>query len=210
VVDDHPLMVEGIRNALLTLPARVTTSCTLIEARAQLNVATFDLVVLDISFRNSVSNGFDLLAQILEATPELGVIMVSMFDGVELQRAAIRAGAKGFVSKMAGRGKLLDAARAVLAGGTWFEDVTKDPARAPTERQRAVLDHLKAGDSQKQIGKAMNLSVRMVQDHLRHARQRAKSRSLHDLLASYLARGWQLLPKVIRSRSAKGRAHPTD
>ena len=95
IVEDHPLTAEGIRRVLADIPAEVELSFTPEKARTQLLQRNFDLRVLDISFRGSEITGFDLLREAHQSLPALPVLMVSMFDGPELQDEARRNGASG-------------------------------------------------------------------------------------------------------------------
>jgi len=120
--------------------------------------------------------------------------MVSMFDGPELQDEARRNGASGFVSKMAiGRG-MVEASRVVLAGGTAFHQ-TATSRHALSLRQLQVSEELQRGLHEKEIATKLGLSVRMVESHLHEAKKTLKARSLMELVAIFVRRGYQLLPR---------------
>jgi len=141
VVDDHPIVLEGVRNALAPLPATVEVAIDPETAISMLEEREFDLAILDISFRNSNLTGYDILRSCRRAHPHLPVLMASVFDDEWIQDAAWREGASGFISKGKADSVWREAARALLGGGTSFHFLPRKKARSqgltPTELEVA-------------------------------------------------------------------------
>jgi DNA-binding NarL/FixJ family response regulator len=207
VAEDDPLAAEGIRRVLAQIPAEVELSFTPGEVKIRLVQSRFDLLVLDISFRDSEITGFDLLRESREALPALPVLMVSMFDGPELREEARTQGARGFVSKMAIGSALVAATRVVLAGGNSFPITPALRSTTLSVRQLQVSEELRQGLHEKEIAAKLGLSVSMVESHLKKAKKTVKARSLMQLVAIFVRRGYQLLPR--NRGSTKEPGNPT-
>lgn len=201
VVDDHPLTASGIAEILLQLPSTIEVSFTPHDASRRLVLDDFDLLVLDISFSAGDMTGFDLLQDCRRRHAGLPVLMVSMFDEPVLQGFARSEGARGFVSKMMPSPKLLEAARAVLTGDTFFPDLPSEerpPLLSP--RQLQVTGGLSHGLREKEIARELDLGLSVVQAHARGAKKGVRARSLSELVAVYVEKGYRFLPKRWKSK----------
>jgi len=176
VVDDHPLVREGLKHLLAGLHdnTRVLEAASAAAALETLaGRADLDLVLLDVHLPDR--DGLSLLAEIGREAPDLPVVMLSGAQDPALMRAALDAGAAGFIPKSSLSQVVLPALRLVLAGGVYvppemvFARATggPDPA-APllTERQRQVLQLIVEGGSNKEIAAKLQLSEPTVKGHL--------------------------------------------
>src|SRR4051794_23610713 len=118
LIDDHPIFLEGLRRILeaqddLEIVGEADTIATAVaEARRrQPAVALLDLGLKD-------GSGLDALPRLRDASPETQVIVLSGY-GPENALPALRAGARGFVSKDTASSSLLKAIRAVRRGEIW-------------------------------------------------------------------------------------------
>jgi len=195
VADDHPLTAEGIRRILGRISSDISVVHVPEQVWACLSHRAPDLLVLDLSFRNSHTTGFDLLREIHQGLPRLPVLIVSMFDEPELRDAAKNEGARGFVSKIQVGRFLVEAASAILEGRTAFPEYPDEKAATLSARQLQVSNELTHGLHEKEIAAKLGLSVRMVESHLNRAKRRIKARSLTELVAIFIRRGYQLLPR---------------
>jgi DNA-binding NarL/FixJ family response regulator len=172
LVDDHPMVREGLRARLSSLAqlAVVGEAGDAAEAMRLLDQTAVDVVLQDVGLKEG--NGIDLAQAMLARWPGLCVLMFSMYDNPEYVQRALQAGARGYVLKDAPAGEIVAAIDAVVAGGTYlspgvsrrlFRHHTPRPLLSPRESQ--ILSALGRGESSKQIAKALDLSVRTVETH---------------------------------------------
>ncbi len=116
VVDDHPIVRQGIRSLLsnyddLEVVAEAENG---VQALAHLKHFEPDIILLDIKMPHE--SGLDVLARIRETQPEARVLMLTSFDENEYVMGALRAGAQGFVLKSVSDEVLVDAIRKAHQG----------------------------------------------------------------------------------------------
>jgi two-component system, NarL family, nitrate/nitrite response regulator NarL len=172
LVDDHPLVRDGLRARLESVPglrvvAEAGSADEALEAAAR---AAPDLVIMDIGLRGA--SGIDATARLRAAFPGLRVLVLSMFDNAEYVREALRAGAGGYVLKDSPAEEIVAAIRAVMAGANFLSpSLAAPPARpargseALTPREREVLALIAEGLSSRDIGDRLEMGVRTVETH---------------------------------------------
>ncbi|WP_028998093.1 response regulator transcription factor [Azohydromonas australica] len=191
LVDDHPLVREGLRARLQAGGGcEVTAEAGSAEAAMQALLREQpDLVLMDVGLKGSEANGIELAARMIERCPELRVLMFSMYDNPEYVQRALQAGARGYVLKDAAADELLAAIEAVRSGGTFLSPgVTRRlfRAQAPkpllTPRESEILSAMARGESSKQIARALDLSVRTVETHRQNIKRKLELDSPADLM----------------------------
>jgi two-component system, NarL family, nitrate/nitrite response regulator NarL len=189
VIDDHPLVQEGVSAALQSLADDVTVMAAR-DAEQGLATAAdnpdLDLVLLDLALPGM--SGFNLIGKLHERLPSLPVVVLSALEEPENVRHAINAGAMGFVPKSAATRVLIEVLQQVLEGnvtvplalqssgpplshalpGTTTESPTaSEPDVAPlTLRQLEVLSRVCQGKTNKQIATELGLSEKTVKAHV--------------------------------------------
>ena len=175
LVDDHPLVRDGVRVRLEAVPHfEVVGEAG--DADAALQAARTlspDLALMDIGMRGM--NGIALTEMFAEEFPEIAVLVLSMHDNLEYVRQVIRAGARGYVLKDAPASELVEAIDAVLAGRPFYsaqlamrmaeQAVMPTPVEALTPRERDILEGIAKGYANKRIADELGLSVRTVESH---------------------------------------------
>jgi len=133
VVDDHPMMADALRLALLTLEREAEVVCVgdLAGALSATAGDTFDLALLDLGLPDCA--GQDGLARLREERPHLPVVVVSGTSDAETIVSALDLGAMGFIPKTSSRDVLLHAVRLVASGGIFVpvEALKSRSARSP-------------------------------------------------------------------------------
>lgn len=172
LVDDHPMVREGLRARLSSVPRLqvVGEAGDAAEALRQLELNPPDVVLQDVGLKDG--NGIDLVQAMLVRQPTLRVLMFSMYDNPEYVQRALQAGARGYVLKETPAEEVLAAIDAVVAGGTFLSPAVsrrlfrgQAPRPMLTPRESQILSALGRGESSKHIAQAMHLSVRTVEAH---------------------------------------------
>lgn len=177
VVDDHPMVREGMRSMLdgdgIEVVAEAATAADAVEAAER---ARPDVVLLDVELPDG--DGLGVLAGIKARMPGARVLIVTMHDESRLVRRAIEAGAAGYVLKGVGRRELLAAVRAVRDGESVVDpDVLRSlVAEAPVERRPGPrsADRLTTVDCDVLRLVAQGLTNREIADRMRWSVATAK------------------------------------
>jgi len=172
LVDDHPLVRDGLRARLEAVPhfRVVAEAGSGAEALALAGTAPIDLVLMDITMRDG--SGIDATARLAADHPDIAVLILSMHDKLEYVTQAMQAGARGYVLKDAPGKDIVLAIDTVMAGGIYYSAAVARQLARPaahdnqlTSREQEVLRHIANGESNKQIARALDLSVRTVETH---------------------------------------------
>jgi DNA-binding NarL/FixJ family response regulator len=184
LVDDHPLVRAGLRAVLEHLGGHevVGEAGDGDEAVATVTETSPDVVVMDLSMPGT--SGIDATRRLVDANPDLGVLVLTMSDDDASVFASLRAGARGYVLKGAGSEELVSAVRSVGRGeavygaavaGRIRRFLTEGLGPTPpgvtpfpelTLREREILDLLADGHSNGEIAKALFISPKTVRNNL--------------------------------------------
>ena len=173
VCDDSPLAREALRRAVATIPGvdRVSVAGSGEEGLVRWGAEQPDLVLLDV--RMPGIGGVETARRILTASPQAGVIMMTMAEDVEGVARAVNAGARGYLVKDASREELSAMVTQALADSSARRSAPRPRPDAPggmpvlTERELQVLRGMGRGRSNSEIGKELYLSEDTVKTHAR-------------------------------------------
>jgi len=174
LVDDHPIVREGLRAYLALQPGLevVAEAGSVAEALARLDEARPDLVLLDVKLEGE--SGLSLLAELRRRESAVRVLLLTSFLDEDYLREALRLGAAGYLLKRAGQGALLDGVRAALRGERALDPAAAalvptlgdDPLGRLTPRELEVLDLLAEGLSNKAVAKRLGVGEKTVKTHV--------------------------------------------
>jgi DNA-binding NarL/FixJ family response regulator len=182
LVEDHAILRDGLR-ALLELESDVVIIGEFDGIESSLDgirQSQPDVVVLDLALPNG--SGIELLGEIGRLSPRSRKLVLTGSDGEEYIRAALGAGADGYVLKDAGSAELMLAIRTVFIGQRFLCKATAGkvllgflsgdrqpnppvPASSITVREREVLVRIAQGHSNKVIARDLGLSPKTVEKH---------------------------------------------
>jgi len=170
--EDHDLFREGLRHVVNGLPGPPGLVAARNAAGARRALASdpdIGLVLLDLALPDA--DGLEFLAEIRAGYPLTGVAIVSASERPEDVRAALDAGAVGYIPKSSERDVLVGALSVVLAGGVYMPAALLDAARQPsvpglTARQQDVAALLAKGLTNKEIASVLGIGAGTVKTHV--------------------------------------------
>ncbi len=173
IVDDHAVVREGIAALLGRQPdmTAVGEASDGDEAVALFRELAPDVTLMDIQMGRM--GGIEAIEQIRRTSPEAKILVLTTYPGDAQVVRAIRAGAAGYLLKNCIRKELLDAIRAVHAGGRVLSpDVAHDLAihaldEPLSNRELTVLRLVANGHPNKQIASQLELSTDTIKAHLK-------------------------------------------
>ncbi len=182
LAEDHALVRQGFRRMLgddprIAVVGEASTGVTAIDQCAKLKP---DVVVMDLSMPEL--GGVEATAEILKASPDTKVLILSMYSNPAYVRKAFEVGAKGYILKDAIEVDLAQAVTTVAKGGAYMspaisslvidtlrsgnlQEAAQDPYDRLTLREKEVLQLIAQGKSNKEIASLLNISVNTVAVH---------------------------------------------
>jgi DNA-binding NarL/FixJ family response regulator len=188
LVDDHPIFRHGLTELLdrqvdLVVCGHADSAPGALEQMRNLKP---DLAILDITLRGT--NGIELVKLMKAESPQLPILVLSMHDESLYALRALKAGALGYVMKADGVQPVLDAIYRALQGKLFVsqrlgeklifkaihtsESDSPSPVDRLSDRELEVLVMLGRGHSTRSIAKEINLSVKTVETHRAHIKEK--------------------------------------
>ena len=182
VADDHAGFRAGVRALLATMPGitLVGEASDGREAVERAGEVQPDVVLMDLAMPGL--DGLAATRQIVDTSPHIAVLALTMAEDDAAVFEALRAGARGYLMKGADRGALERAIRAVASGEAIFGPATARRLMAffasplppyarnafpeLTEREREILELIARGLSNQQIVDRLVLSPKTVRNHV--------------------------------------------
>jgi DNA-binding NarL/FixJ family response regulator len=198
LVDDHPLVREGLANLLnaqddLMVCGEAEDST---QAINRIRKARPHIALIDISLKNE--SGLELLKDLRSQFPQIALIVLSMHDEAVYAERALRAGARGYVMKREASKNVLASIRRVLEGGVYVsgritsrmakalgssgEAPSISPVERLSDRELEIFRLLGQGRTTSQIAGDLNLSVKTVQAYCARAKEKFGVATLADLV----------------------------
>ncbi|MEL6837664.1 MAG: response regulator transcription factor [Pseudomonadota bacterium] len=180
IVDDHPMVTEGIQ-AILESYDDISVVGTLgngQEAVDRVNELAPDVILLDLNMPGV--SGLNATEMILEERPETRILILSMHDSPEYISTALSHGAKGYILKDVPTDEIKTAIETVMAGEEYLctgakgslQPKISDGREALTSREQTILLELAQGQSNKDVAKTLNISVRTVETHRKNIKRK--------------------------------------
>jgi DNA-binding NarL/FixJ family response regulator len=185
IADDHPFFRDGLRVLLdatpdTTLVGEASSGDEVVRLAADLQP---DLILMDVKMPGL--NGIEATREIVQTSPHIGVLVITMFDEDDSVFAAMRAGARGYLLKGADKEEMLLAIRAVAGGEAIFgpaiarrlmryfaaptlamQSVPAQVFPGLTEREREILALIASGRNNQAIADQLFLSLKTVRNYV--------------------------------------------
>lgn len=204
LVDDHPMIRQGLRN--LVASERdfqvVGEAGDGVEALQKIQLTRPDVLIIDMMMPNL--NGLEVLVQVKKLSPRTRTIVFSMQSAEPYVVEALRAGADGYILKETGPGELIAAIHSVLQGdrflseklserleanGVSVENAPLDLYQSLTMREREILQMAAEGWSSTEIGHKLGISPRTVELHRSRFLKKLGLRNQAELVRYAIRRG---------------------
>jgi DNA-binding NarL/FixJ family response regulator len=200
IADDHTIMREGLKRILdgvediEVVGEAVDGHDTLAKAR----LGNFDVLLMDLSMPGR--SGVDLIRQIKDEMPKLPILILTMHEEEQYAVRAIRAGARGYLTKESAGTQLVTALRKVASGRPYISiEVAEQLAMSAmpadndlphtklSDREFEVFNHLVKGKSITEIADLLHLSVKTVSTHKTRIMLKMERNTLSDLVQYAIA-----------------------
>ncbi|MEZ0382289.1 response regulator [Mycobacterium sp. pW045] len=185
LVDDHEMVIEGLRAMLTAFSDRIEVVGQAISAEQALAVVADtdpDVVLCDVRMRGE--SGLDLCLTLRERDPERKIVMLSVYDDEQYLFEALRVGASGYLLKsissddlvhqieLAHRGEtVIDPGLAARAAGTAArlqrDEFWPGARQGLTQRESEILACMVSGLSNRGIATKLVIGDETVKSHLR-------------------------------------------
>jgi DNA-binding NarL/FixJ family response regulator len=179
IVDDHPMMRDGLRQLISTEP-NLEVCGEAEDAAAALTLAEEckpDLAVIDITLRTS--NGLELIKDLQIRSPNTAVLVLSMHDEALYAERVLRAGGRGYIMKQEGGKKIIEGIRQVVSGRTYVSPTiserilsslsgnkqNKTSVQSLTDREFEIFQLIGQGLSTTDMADKLHVSVKTIEVH---------------------------------------------
>lgn len=198
LVDDHPLVRDGIRSRLeqeegIEIVGEVSNGQEALEKALEFNP---NVVLMDVTM--PVMNGLEAAERFKEEFPDIKILMLSMHDNREYITQVMQSGAKGYILKDVSSNEMVSAIQAVNSGKTYYSSGVTDillnqgekEKQVPlTEREQTILKLLAEGSSNKHVARELDISVRTVETHRRNIKRKLEVKSSAGLVKFAIEHG---------------------
>lgn len=199
IADDHPLLRQGLRQAIEREPAfkvvhEAGDGYSALQSTRELKP---DVVILDIKMPEL--DGFEVVRQIRKAGLATEVIILTMYKEEDMLNAALDLGIKGYVLKESAATDIVNSIRSVIAGHRYISPGLSDMLVARransasfhasnpaldqlTPSQRRILQLIAEDKTSKEIAHELGLSLRTVENHRTNICSKLKIHGVHGLV----------------------------
>jgi len=198
LVDDHPLVRQALKHAMRH--ERDMEVCGEADDRDEalkgIAVAEPDLAIVDLRLRDS--DGLELVRDLRDLHPKVLSLVLSMQDETMTAERAVRAGARGYISKREPPGKIIEAVRKVLGGEIYWSEKAAaqiaskiaSPSRPASssavdhlsERELQVFEQIGLGKSTNEIGDSLHIDISTVETYRARIKEKLNLKSGSELL----------------------------
>jgi DNA-binding NarL/FixJ family response regulator len=188
VVDDHPILRRGLTMLIESEPGLAV--CGAVGTRAAalkaIRESPPDLAIVDLALGDE--DGLDFLKELRTRYPEVPSLVLSMHDEAVYAERALSAGALGYVAKHELDQTVLGAIRCALAGQIYLSEALQrrlaeryirgrtlevsSPVHTLSDRELQVFRLIGHGRTTRQIAATLNRSVKTIESHLEHIKNK--------------------------------------
>jgi DNA-binding NarL/FixJ family response regulator len=197
VVDDHPLMRQGLAQLINGEPDLFVCGEAEDAPRALKGISTTkpDLAIVDISLQGN--NGIELTKSIKALYKDLRILILSMHDEHIYAQRVLRAGANAYLMKQEAPEKVIEAIRRILQGDIYVSEKVgaqilhqivngRGSAGSPidqlSDRELEIIQLIGEGKATRDIASSLNVSVKTVESHRAHIKEKLNLKNATELV----------------------------
>lgn len=192
LVDDHRILLDGVKNLLADSPAFIVTgaAATGREALELMKANEYDVMVTDYELPDL--SGLELIKAAKTVLPEMKIIVLSMHDDPAVVRELLKSGIQGYILKKDTHKTLTDALNKVMANKRFLSDeisdllihLAEEPEErgALTAREVEILRLISKEYSSRQIAEILFISERTVETHRKNILKKTGASNLVGLI----------------------------
>jgi two-component system invasion response regulator UvrY len=195
IVDDHVMIRQGLRQILAdAFPKAIFGEANNgIEALTQVTKQRWSVVLLDITMPGK--SGLDVLKEIVEAQPNMAVLVLSMHPEDQYAVRVLKTGAAGYITKNTASEEVIGAVKKVLAGGKYVSSALaenlaanlnaptgKAPHEMLSDREYQVMRFIAQGKSVKEIAFELTLSVKTISTYRTRIMEKTQLKTNADII----------------------------
>jgi DNA-binding NarL/FixJ family response regulator len=188
LIEDHPVVRRGI-SQLLSEEAGIEVCGEAEDLATGLALITEkqpDIALVDLMLKNS--SGFELLSELKQQKSDVKPIVLSMHAEADYVERALRAGARGYVTKDDADEKIIEAIHKVMAGGLYLDEAMsetvlqrlvsgpekslEDKVNELSQRERSVFMMMGQGKNSREIASRLGLNLKTVETYRRRIREK--------------------------------------
>ena len=206
LAEDHRILREGLRRLIDEEPNMEVVGEADDGVTAWQNTKELepDVVLMDLSMPRL--NGAEATSKIREQCPQVKVIALTGHRATAYLNQALKAGASGYVLKQAAVDELIDAIHTVAKGGSYIDSASQElvvntrinnvvfkgeaQGKPLSEREVEVMTLVANGYTNKEIAKALSISVKTVENHKTNSMQKLDLKSRAEVVDYARFRGW--------------------
>lgn len=198
LIDDHPLLRTGIGQLIaqqkdMIVCGEVDDSLKALDA---IQETSPDIVILDITLKKM--SGIEVLKHIKVRFPKVKVLILSMHDETLYAPRALRAGASGYIMKQEAADNVIAALRKITTGEVYISErmatqmlsrmvggratPISSPVDLLSDRELEVFTLLGKGDGTRDIAEKLNLSVKTIESHRAHIKEKLNLKNATELV----------------------------
>ncbi len=204
LVDDHAILRDGLRALLSYYPdvEVVGEAEDGLQAIQAVDSLSPDVVLMDIAMPGM--NGLEATRRIRQSHPDTRILVLTQYDDQRYVLPFVRAGVSGYVIKRALGSDLINAVRTVAKGDSFLypsvastvleelrqpSGADRETASPLTSREEEILRRVAAGETSRQIARALKLSAKTVEWHRGNLMNKLGLRSVAELVRYAIEHG---------------------
>ncbi len=205
ITDDHPLLLEGLKNILNNEANLEVVDCFTSAAALQHYLAHHetDILLLDINLPDA--NSIELIGPLLKKYPDMHIIILSVHNEYAVINSALNEGASGYIQKNAAVDEILNGINSIFDGKIFLCSQTRDVLSKKqkdglntvpklTRREKEVLTEAALGLTTQQIADKLFISTHTVDSHRKNLIEKFKTTNLSSALTLAVEYGLIIKP----------------
>lgn len=198
LIDDHPIVLAGIRNILAACPeiGEIYTADKASKALELLKIHDIGVSIVDIELPDM--SGFELIELIRRLYPDMRIIIETMHTEIWFVRRMLKADADAIILKQSEPVELYRAISSVLSGLKYFcsdfqkyrQRLSPERSQALSKREQEVLQCISEGLKSNEIAEKLYISVNTVEYHRKQIMLKLDAKNASDMMIKAIKGGW--------------------